>query len=47
MKVGGEIVHLKIVKRGRFALAYNFFEAKYYKAWLQKNENIFSMLIPK
>jgi ribosomal protein L7/L12 len=47
LKSGGELIHLKIVKRGRFALAYNLKEAKDYKAWLQKKENIFSMLIPK
>lgn len=47
MKVGGELIHLKIMKRGRFALAYNLREAKEYKAWLQKTENIFSMLILK
>lgn len=47
IKVGGKITHLKIMKQGRYALVYNFLEAKFYKMWLQKKENIFSMLILK
>jgi hypothetical protein len=47
IKVGGKITFLKTMKLGRYALAYSLDEAKFYKIWLQRKENIFCMLIPK
>ena len=47
LKVGGEITLLKTMKRSGYALLYTLVEAKVYKAWLQNNQLIFSMIIPK
>lgn len=47
INVGGKVTFLKTMKRKRFALLYSLAQAKEYKAWLIKNELIYSIIIPK